>query len=524
MTQVGQNIGPFVLERWLHSSTTRSLFYAPNPKGTRNLTDAAIYVLHQNIRTNEEIAKFQQDFQFLSMLEHPNLPKILHQYPSQYAYARTWIEGVSLSELIRLHHEYKIPIDMATIWDIIYSIAETLQYLHRKDVVCGRLNLDHILLSHTGDIYLIGLHSIPEDNVPHCSPPEQASQAFVDWRSDQWSLGAILVALILKEPLYTGRSNPIHAAIRCDTHHWLDRVYMAHPELQKLLSVILHPAAGERIQEEHALMKKLQQWHTQSHHDSKRELLAHTAYAYSQQHQELQQQENTVLPHRKVLIPQQPKKNPPIVFPNHEPNVSFEQLDVTEQLEPLLGDIIVEPTNHIPPAISRHLSHEEFPTAEPVVTPTKSSKSSLDSLPIAEKLISSQKAPTTTSHTVHPQITEVQSTASAPSVPSTPVEVELESDSTELQPIVPKKTTPQPNNEATNKEKQTNSPPSATPSSTNAPVEKTAKKIRLIAREEDPLYQAYLSQKQEIKREQQITWVMTIASFLGLLYLIMDNL
>ena len=500
MTQVGQNIGPFVLERWLHSSTTRSLFYAPNPKGTRNLTDAAIYVLHQNIRTEEEIAKFQQDFQFISMLEHPNLPRVLHQYPSQYAYARTWIEGVSLSELLRLHHEYKIPIDIATIWDILYSIAETLQYLHRKDIVCGRLNLDHIILSHTGDIYLIGLHNLSEDNIPHCSPPEQASQAFVDWRSDQWSLGSILVALILKEALYTGRANPTHAAIRCDTQHWLDRVYMMHPELQKLLSVMLHPAAGERIQEEPTLMKKLHHFHEQSRRDSKRELLAHTAYAFYKQ-QELQKQEHTQVPQRKVLVPQQPNKNPPIVFPTHEPNVSFAQLDVTEQLEPLLGDIIVEPTNHIPPTISTY-RNPEHPTAEPfVVSSSKSRKDSLDSLPIAEKLISSKKKSPVVEHSP---------TENNPSVDAHPSSPEQQT------PVI---ITPQPNITTPTEER---APSSMSP--TKPSIETTAKKIRILPQAEDPLYQIYLTQKDEIKREQQITWAITFASIIGLLYMIVTTL
>ena len=118
-------------------------------------------------------------------------------------------------------------------------------------MVYGRLSPSHIIISPNGGISLIGLGRNPWNNTPHFTSPEQAQQAFLDWRTDQWSLGALMVFLFTKTKPYQEQKNPFGAAKNAHITPYITAFQSDHPTLyptlKKMLSRTLPRLAGKDI-------------------------------------------------------------------------------------------------------------------------------------------------------------------------------------------------------------------------------------------------------------------------------------
>jgi serine/threonine protein kinase len=360
MPEVGQHIGPFILDRWLSSTPEYSLFYAKKPEGTRTLGSAAIRILNSSHQEERLLGDLQEDFDLLQAIEHHSFPKVYHNYLGQQAYARQWIEGVTLQELITAHQDVKVTLDMPTILDIMLELAHALKYIHeqRVAIIHGRLNLSHILIDDQGHLYIIGLRTKNKSNTPSFSSPEQAANAFVDWRTDQWAMGAILIELLLKEPLYTGRQNPQYSAERGDALHWIRRIETLWPQLKPFLRRVLHPAAGERFQNDSELIKGLMQIIKQVKGQSQRHIIGMIA-------NDLAKGKMDTPPVLTKIPPITNMKGPNIataVLPPIEPRIIFdEESDLTDQFEPLLNEPHIEHPDHTSPQIPIDSAFLEIP-------------------------------------------------------------------------------------------------------------------------------------------------------------------
>ena len=351
MPEVGQHIGPFILQKWVSSTPTVSLYYASNPEGTRTLGNAAIRVLNNGHRNEEQQQLLNQDYSLLQSIDHPSFPSVYRNYISQHGYAREWIQGITLRELLNAHKNVKLTLDLPTIIDITLQVAKALQYLHnqRTPIVHGRLNLEHVLLAPNGDVFIVGLRANHQQNTPSYSSPEQAANAFVDWRSDQWGIGAMLTELLLKEPLYNGRQNIQYSAEKGDVAHWIRRIDHQHPNtgLGVFLPTVLHPAAGERFKSDELCIARLNSILLKIQGPSQRELIGSIA-------NELAQGQLEKPPVLTKIPPSNVSKNTisiSAVLPPSGPKISFEDIDLTEQIEPLLNAPHLEHPEHTSPQI-----------------------------------------------------------------------------------------------------------------------------------------------------------------------------
>lgn len=363
-------IGHFKLQKRIHVSDDRGLFFAPNPEGTRNLSDAAIIVLHKTHRQIENTLALQDDYQLLSQLRHPVFPRVLHFYEREYAFARQWIHGVSLRELLILHHQSQFPISAPTIYRMMLQLVEGLICLQRLDTpfVHGRINWDHIIFGVDGQCRIIGFRSHQQQNIASFSSPEQSNQSFLDWRSDQWSLGAIFITLLLKESLYTGRPNPEYAAKRGDVTHWVERVRVTNKEAHPIVAKMIHDAAGERFQNLSYLHRALVQL-TEDYPNSSTVELG----------QAIKDWTPPTTPVRSA--PPRPK-SPTLqkVLPVPEPRVSSKFPDITEIIEPEIDDL-PEITEHHSPQMS--LSSLETSEHEPQIPSPEEEITEVEETPVA---------------------------------------------------------------------------------------------------------------------------------------------
>ena len=93
-----------------------------------------------------------------------------------------------------------------------------------------------------------GFGASPRGTFAAYTPPEQAAAAFLDARSDQWTLGAIGVELLLGERLYTGVSDRREAAINGSVDPWITMLEQRFPSASRVLGRMLSPAAGDRYE------------------------------------------------------------------------------------------------------------------------------------------------------------------------------------------------------------------------------------------------------------------------------------
>ena len=86
--EASHQVGHFTIGRRIHSTSEKSVYFASNPNGTRNLSDAAVYQLHPNHRLEQNSIDLTADAEILRQLNHSSFPKILHSYELEHAFAR----------------------------------------------------------------------------------------------------------------------------------------------------------------------------------------------------------------------------------------------------------------------------------------------------------------------------------------------------------------------------------------------------------------------------------------------------
>jgi len=164
----------------------------------------------ENLFTTEEYARqFRREATILASLRHPNLPRVTDHFviegEGQYL-VMDFIAGVDLRE--RLESEGSISEEEALPWFL--AISDALTYLHsRKPPILHRdIKPGNIKIMPDGRAMLVdfGLAKVAEDGsttstgakamTPGFSPPEQYGTGRTDPRTDVYSLGATMYAIL----------------------------------------------------------------------------------------------------------------------------------------------------------------------------------------------------------------------------------------------------------------------------------------------------------------------------------------
>lgn len=263
MTGLGHRIGPFELLERVAGGHRTSLYRAVRPNSSRPPRDAAIRMA-DDPEDSEAAELIHLEYQTLRAVNGtPYFPQIIGHYAGQAALAVTWIEGATLTDLVQARADRLIDINITTSIDILVEISEALRRLHaaapsgQQPLLHGHLGCQRVTLSIDGDVYITGLGVPPRGRLPAYTAPEQAAGAFVDWRADQWALGAIGVELLLGERLYSGTETPSAAARAGAVGRWVERLDRKWPQVGRVLRRTLAPAAGDRYQNNDELVHDL---------------------------------------------------------------------------------------------------------------------------------------------------------------------------------------------------------------------------------------------------------------------------
>lgn len=178
----------------------------------------AIKVLSPAWLTDESmVERFRREARTIASLRHESIVTVYDEgRAGDLSYfVMDYIEGVSLSQILRTHG----PLPIACVEALLYRVASALAYAHRpgRGIVHRDIKPSNIMVDSEGHAVVMdfGISKMSERpsgltstglvmGTPEYMSPEQCRGHTVTHESDQYSLGAVMYALLTGAPPFTG--------------------------------------------------------------------------------------------------------------------------------------------------------------------------------------------------------------------------------------------------------------------------------------------------------------------------------
>ena len=186
----------------------------------RETGDTAAVKLLSPVLAEEEgfRVRFEAEIETLRKLNHPNIARLIGfgQQDGDLFYAMEMVEGNSLEEELRRGRRF----EWREVARMGIDICRALRHAHDRGIIHRDIKPGNLLLTSDGKVKLsdFGIARLfgysrltMAGNVVGTAEymaPEQAEGQPVDARSDLYSLGALLYALLARRPLFRGKSLP----------------------------------------------------------------------------------------------------------------------------------------------------------------------------------------------------------------------------------------------------------------------------------------------------------------------------
>jgi serine/threonine-protein kinase len=202
---VGQQLGPFTVEKEIGSGAMGTVYRARYAKGGRLVAIKVIATERGSDRT--ALARFDREATILKQLKHPNIVRLhgtgrVHGAPF---IIMEYIDGGSLDQRLEKHQRFT--------WEEVVQLGKqlcaALQHAHEKDIVHRDLKPANVMLTADGTAKLTdfglakGLH-VEQITGTHCtvgtasymSPEQCRGERHLTPKSDLYSLGIMLYELL----------------------------------------------------------------------------------------------------------------------------------------------------------------------------------------------------------------------------------------------------------------------------------------------------------------------------------------
>jgi eukaryotic-like serine/threonine-protein kinase len=211
MNLVGSKLGDYHVIQKLDQGGMGVIFKVRDEKRQQ---DCAVKVMNQTYATKEDIVAFRHEGEIGQVLKHPNIVKTLRvaEQEGLLYIVMELLSGESLMEYMKRNSS--IGVNEAI--GICIQIGLALDHMHRCGLVHGdvkpaniNIHTDSVTGNKVAILYDFGLSRyIKSRSNPYSSPmgtpgyasPEQHLNKLLDSRSDIFSLGCVLYAMLAKEP------------------------------------------------------------------------------------------------------------------------------------------------------------------------------------------------------------------------------------------------------------------------------------------------------------------------------------
>lgn len=242
----GARIGNYLYMREIGSGGMARVLLAKAPDGKL----MALKVLRRN-RFDTGLARFRREFRALTRVNHPNVIRVdsygdLHGHPY---IAMEFVDGPDLHALIRSFRTWDPEKRWRRCEEILVDLCRALAAIHRRGLVHRDLKPSNVLITRDGVCKLTDFGIVKDldpSHDPHLSTtlvgtwayasPEQITGNPIDHRSDLYSLGVILFAMLTgKRPfvahdmagylaLHRDRPAPAPRGVQRDVPEHLDEI------------------------------------------------------------------------------------------------------------------------------------------------------------------------------------------------------------------------------------------------------------------------------------------------------------
>ncbi len=178
----------------------------------------AIKVLSPTWLTNETmVERFRREARLIASIRHPSIVNVhgVGQTADVHYFVMDFIEGVPLNRVLRSRGQLSAPVSRA----VLYQVGAALAYAHRPErgIIHRDIKPGNILLDSEGNAVVtdFGIARASDASsgltmtglimgTPQYMSPEQCRGEEVTPASDQYSLGAVLYAMLAGRPPFTG--------------------------------------------------------------------------------------------------------------------------------------------------------------------------------------------------------------------------------------------------------------------------------------------------------------------------------
>jgi hypothetical protein len=266
----GVRVGGYVFMREIGSGGMARVLLAKDPTG--NLV--ALKVLRRS-RFKTGLARFRREFRALSRIHHPNVIRVetygdLHGHPF---IAMEYVDGPDLHALIRSFKTWDPEKRWRRVEELLIELCRALSAIHRRGLVHRDLKPSNVLITRDGVCKLTDFGIVKDLDPAHdpnlsttlvgtwaYASPEQISGNPIDHRSDLYSLGVILFAMLTGKRPFVANDMAGYLALHRDRPAPAPRdVNVAVPEhLDEICRRLLQKAPRDRYQSAQEILYRLE--------------------------------------------------------------------------------------------------------------------------------------------------------------------------------------------------------------------------------------------------------------------------
>lgn len=256
MSAIGLRVGPFEIRDEAVVPATGSWYRAHRTGLTRRKPAEVLVRLLGPAPSSRELTAVQRQFDVLRSLDDPRLPRPVALYEGSGALAVEAADAMPLDRVIEARLLGDVTMTPATLLDIALELVESLSHAHQRGHHHGHLSPANVCLSEDGRLWIWGFGD--HDARPPFAwlPPERARSEATTAATDQWSLGALLVALVSGRTPWSPSAHDADPR-QGDINAFVEPVARQWPALGRLARRMLEADPGLRFPSLHPVRLEL---------------------------------------------------------------------------------------------------------------------------------------------------------------------------------------------------------------------------------------------------------------------------